>query len=374
MPCYSARASVWRSLRGLLAACVLGFCAGPAMAHKSSDAYLQFDVSAQQTRLRWDIAFRDLDAALDIDADGDGELRWDEIQAAMPRMRQYAEARLTIPGCALRTTATALEKRSDGAYLVLYLESGCSLPAASRWRYTLFAEVDPTHRGIAKITRAGQSPQLVVLDPTANRAEPSRWQFVAEGVRHILGGYDHVLFLICLLLPVVMRRGGATLVPVERWKQALLPVLAIVSAFTLAHSITLGLAASQLVSLPPSLIEPAIALTIMLAAFDNVWPIFRIPRAMVVFAFGLVHGFGFAGVLAELNLPRGQFGLALLEFNLGLELGQVLIVCVAIGVLFTLRNWPRYTNVVIRGGSLLIFLIATLWLIERITGGRLPPF
>lgn len=371
MACCRPGIGVWRSLRGVLAGCLLGLCSGQAMAHKSSDAYLRFDVSAEQTRLRWDIALRDLDAALDIDADADGKLRWGEIQAALPRLRRYAEERLIIPGCTLHTNATGLEQRSDGAYLVLYLAGGCGLPAASQLRYTLFAEIDPTHRGIARIERSGQAPQLVVLDPTAfadaGGAEPPRWQFVAEGVRHILGGYDHVLFLICLLLPAVMRRSGGALQPVGRWKEALSPVLAIVSAFTLAHSITLGLAASQLVSLPPSLIEPAIALTIMLAALDNVWPIFRIPRAVVVFVFGLVHGFGFAGVLSELNLPRTQFGLALLEFNVGLELGQVLIVCAAIGLLFSLRKWPRYTTVVMRGGSFLIFLIATLWLIERLT-------
>ena len=142
-------------------------------------------------------------------------------------------------------------------------------------------------------------------------------------------------------------------------------MLGIVTMFTVAHSITLALAALKLASLPPSFIEPAIAATIVLAAFDNVRPIFRGPRALVTFAFGLVHGFGFAGVLAELDLPASRFAWALLQFNLGLELGQVAIVALATGVLFLLRERRRYAAWVIRGGSLAAMAIGVAWFIER---------
>ena len=122
-----------------------------------------------------------------------------------------------------------------------------------------------------------------------------------EGVRHILTGYDHVLFLLCLLLPSVMRRtpraGGRSIA----LSQAVLPVFGMVSAFTVAHSITLGARGDRSVSLSSSFIEPAIAATIVLAALDNVWPLFPVRRARHVL-FGLIHGFGFAGVLSELQL------------------------------------------------------------------------
>ena len=341
--------------------------------------------------VRWDIALRDLDIAIDLDSDADGKLTWGEIRAGWPRIEAYALQRLTIEGCTLTTTGRGLERRNDGAYAVLYLTSPCTLPAQPRIAYSLFAEVDPTHRGIAKVQRpgsrrrpvgaragaagriarrglaaAGGDARTATADaPNAQRA-PSRWEFLGEGVRHILTGYDHVLFLLCLLLPSVMRRTPAGWRPVERLSQAVLPVVGIVSAFTVAHSITLGLAALKIISLTPAFIEPAIAVTIMLAALDNVLPIFPVRRVVVTFFFGLIHGFGFAAVLSELNLPRAAFAWALLQFNVGLEMGQLLIVAVATTVLFTLRDSGRgYARVVIGGGSIVAIVIGALWLIER---------
>jgi hypothetical protein len=302
-------------------------------------------------------------------------------------------AHLAIEGCELRPVERGLERRNDGTYAVLHLTSSCTLPASPRIVYTLFAEVDPTHRGIAKIQRPGRPLSLSVLDPShaatvaaasasaasgaasgEAAAAPRRWEFLGEGIGHILGGYDHVLFLLCLLLPAVMRRTVEGWQPVERLSQAILPVVGIVSAFTAAHSITLTLAALKLVSLPSSFIEPAIAVTIVLAALDNVWPIFPVRRIVVTFFFGLIHGFGFASVLAELNLPTADFAWALLQFNVGLELGQLMIVIVATAVLFNLRGWSRYGTLVIRGGSLVAMTIAGLWFIERTANVKILPF
>jgi hypothetical protein len=192
-------------------------------------------------------------------------------------------------------------------------------------------------------------------------------------MRHILTGYDHVLFLICLLLPSVMRRTAHGWQPVDRLAQALWPVARIVTAFTIAHSITLALAATGTVSLAPRFIEPAIAVTIILAAFDNIRQIFGGRRIFVTFAFGLIHGFGFAGVLAELNLPALQFAWALLQFNVGLELGQLLIVAIVTTPLFSMRRDVHYPRWFIRGGSLAAMTIGALWLVERTANVSLMP-
>lgn len=382
------RASMLRML--WLGAALLGAVV-PAHAHKSSDAYLQLDAGASGMTLRWDIALRDLDAALDLDADEDGKLTWAEVKAAWPRVQDYALARLQVEGCALRATDRALEQRNDGAYAVLLLASDCVLTQAPSIHYSLFREVDPTHRGIARVQRAGQPLVLAMLDPgqavasasaVAQTAAPSagehqaaesRWEFLREGVRHILTGYDHVLFLLCLLLPSVMRRTPEGWRPVDRLSQAVMPIVGIVTAFTLAHSITLALAALKIVSLPTWFIEPAIAVTIILAALDNVWPIFPVRRVVVTFVFGLIHGFGFAGVLAELNLPTSAFAWALLQFNVGLELGQLLIVVCVAALLFLLRERPSYRTWVIRGGSFAAILVGVLWLIERTANVSLMP-
>ena len=353
-----------------------------ASAHKSSDSYLQIEAAPGALKVRWDIALRDLDIALDLDSNDDGKLTWGEVKAAWPRIESYALPRMAIAGCALRKTGRGLERRNDGAYAVIYLESGCTLPSPPSISYSLFAEVDPTHRGLAKIQRPGQPVALLMLDPAtaadarsgnassgvANPAAPrfgSRWAFLTEGARHILTGYDHILFLICLLLPAVLRRTPEGWRPVERPSQAILPIVAVVSSFTVAHSITLGLAALKIVSLPSWFIDPAIAATIVLAAADNVWPIFPVRRIVVAFCFGLIHGFGFATVLSELNLPTADFALALLQFNVGLEIGQLVIVVVVTTVLFGLRDWPRYRAVVVRGGSFAAMLFAAIWFIER---------
>ncbi len=375
-------------MRRWLVCVVLLMLGGLAHAHKASDSYLQVDAGANGTTVRWDIALRDLDAALDIDANEDGQLTWGEVKNAWPRIEAYALPRLKVDECALRSTGQSLERRNDGAYAVLMLASDCVLKSAPVIAYSLFREVDPTHRGIAKVQLTGQPLALSILDPSqvasppgaASASEPEQiaptgaWGFLREGIRHILGGYDHVLFLLCLLLPSVLRRTPEGWRPVEKLSEAVWPVVGIVSAFTVAHSITLGLAALKLVSLPPSFIEPAIAVTIILAALDNVWPFFPVRRVVVTFFFGLIHGFGFAGVLGELNLPPGQFAWALLQFNVGLELGQLMIVVFVTALLFMLRDRKHYRAWVVRGGSYAAIFVATVWLIERTANVSLMPF
>ena len=386
----------------VLAGAALSLCAGLATAHKASDSYLQIAAEPGALDVRWDIALRDLDVAIDLDSDADGKLTWGEVRAAWPRIESYALQRLAIEGCALAPVGRALERRNDGAYAVLRLRSSCTLAPAARIRYGLFAEVDPTHRGLAKVQRPGEAVVLTVLEPSTGvragnlgaagaaasgaasptrdtdlgAAEPtrSRWEFLGEGVRHILTGYDHVLFLLCLLLPSVMRRAPGSWQPVQRLGEAVWPVAGIVTAFTVAHSITLGLAALKLVSLSPAFIEPAIAVTIVLAAIDNVWPVFPVRRVVVTFCFGLIHGFGFASVLAELNLPTADFAWALLQFNLGIEVGQLVIVALATSVLFALRRWPGYPRAVIGGGSAIAIAIGLAWLVERTANVSILPF
>jgi hypothetical protein len=394
----------WVVLRTVVGIALL-FGAGAAFAHKASDSYLQINALPGHVDVRWDIALRDLDVALDLDSDGDGRLTWGEVRSAWPRIESYALQRLAIEGCPLTPVGRALERRNDGAYAVLQLSSPCTLPSPPRIAYGLFADVDPTHRGIAKLQRDGGAVELSVLEPsialvaggaaaraassaTAAAAPPAagasaagfrsgavaRWEFFVEGIRHIVTGYDHVLFLISLLLPAAMRRTPAGRVPVDRLSAAVWPVAGIVTAFTVAHSITLGLAALKLVSLTPAFIEPAIAATIVLAALDNVLPIFPVRRIVVAFFFGLIHGFGFASVLAELELPRADFAWALLQFNLGIEAGQLVIVIVMTTLLFSIRRWSGYVRVVIGGGSAVAIAIGALWFLERTANVSILPF
>ena len=418
MPCFDM--SMTSIVRRLLWALAWLFClllAGPALAHKGSDAYLQLKLDGAASTLRVDLALRDLDAVLDIDADANGQLTWGEVRSAYPAIERYLASRVLVDGCQWQSVATALERRADGVYAALTWSGSCAVEVAlPTIRYSALREVDPTHRAIAKIERPGSEAVVQVLDPTkvlppaakaaasapsvasganGDAAGPASASgaasdpvagvtavaqphpsagFVREGMRHILGGYDHVLFLLALLLPAVMRRTKTGWQPVERLAQAIMPVAVIVTAFTVAHSVTLTLAGLKLVSLSSSFIEPAIAVTIVLAAVDNLVPIFRGRRAIVTFLFGLIHGFGFAGVLGELNLPTVQFAWALFQFNLGIELGQLLIVTIAVSALFSFRRQAWYSNAVIRGGSAVAIVIGTLWFIDRTANLAILPF
>jgi hypothetical protein len=143
-------------------------------------------------------------------------------------------------------------------------------------------------------------------------------------------------------------------------------VLWVVTAFTAAHSITLSLAALELIALPSRLVESAIALSVMLAAANNLYPVVAQRRWVVAFGFGLIHGFGFASVLTELGLPADALLLSLVGFNLGVEVGQLAIVAGFLPLAYALRHTAFYRRGVFVWGSLLTLLVATIWLVERV--------
>ena len=367
-------------------AMVLTSLAPAAHAHKPSDAYLFVTVGADAIELRWDIALRDLDVGFDLDADGNRELTWGEVRAHFDEIDRYALSRLTIDGgrCVPQLVDHALDRHSDGAYLVLNLRAACKAGDRLVLGYTLFSEMDPTHRGIARVGFGGDAPQLVVLDPAhgsqtvargsaGSDASPFAHGFFPAGVHHILIGYDHVLFLICLLLPAVLVRRGDRWVPVDLWSDAARRVLITVTAFTIAHTLTLALAGLRIVELSPRLIEPAIALTIIFTAIGNIRPNRFRESAAMPFVFGLVHGFGFADVLHELDLPLGQFVWALLRFNLGVEAGQLMIVAVALLPLYLLRRKPWYRARILIPVSSTAIVLAALWFAERVFDFKVLP-
>jgi hydrogenase/urease accessory protein HupE len=177
-------------------------------------------------------------------------------------------------------------------------------------------------------------------------------RFVPAGIHHILIGPDHLLFLIGLLL-----LGGT-----------LRQLTVVVSAFTVAHSITLSLAALNLVTPPARIIEPAIALSIVYVGFDNLLVRGgRDMRAWIAFAFGFIHGFGFANVLREMDLPRRALGWSLFSFNLGVEIGQLLVVLVVASAFAALRSRSEMAGRRLAwAGSLVVIAAGAFWFIQRV--------
>ena len=366
----------------------LALLAGAAQAHKPSDSYLTVTVQDGRLSGQWDIALRDLDLAVGLDADGDGRITWGEVRAQHAAIAAYATARLQVQAdgqpCSLTVGPQQVDEHTDGAYSVLPLQLACAVaaPKALSLRYTLLADLDPQHRGLLNLTVDGAS-RSAILGPQAplqsfSLARISRWQafvdFAKEGVWHIWIGFDHILFLLSLLLPAVGLWAGRRWQPVDRLGQAVVEVLKVVTAFTLAHSITLTLAVLGLVSLPSRVVESSIAASVVLAALNNVWPVFHGRRWMVAFAFGLLHGFGFASVLVDLGLPQGALAVALAGFNVGVELGQLAIVAAFLPLAYALRRSWFYRRAVLVGGSLLIAVLAGVWLAERALDLKLMPF
>ena len=186
------------------------------------------------------------------------------------------------------------------------------------------------------------------------------------GADHIFIGTDHILFVLVLLLPAVMLfslNNGWD--PVPSFGAALWRVLKIATAFTVAHSITLTLGGLGIVELPSKLVETIIAISIIAAAFHNLRPIFANREALIAFAFGIFHGFGFAGLLSDLGVGRGQRVLSLFGFNLGVEIGQAFIILLLFPALFMLRRTVYYPWL-LRIGSIALAGVAFIWAIERI--------
>ena len=370
-------------MRRWIALLIALLLASAAWAHKPSDSYLTLRAEAGKGDLtaRWDIALRDLDYVLQLDRDSNGELTWGEVRQRTEDITRFATRNLQLrtgdKACQWETAAPLqLDHHSDGTYAVLSLVARCpSLDAGLKLRYSLFFDVDPSHRGLVQwVAPGGVAAQALVfgtesaeqtLALQSSGAWPTLRQYLVDGVWHIWIGYDHILFLLSLLLPAVLVRRRGKWEGAPGLGGAVKEVLKVVTAFTLAHSITLTLAALQIISLPSRLVESAIALSVIFAALNNLRGTIESKRWVMAFAFGLIHGFGFASVLADLGLPQNALVLALVGFNGGVEVGQLAIVAVFLPVAFLLRKTIFYQRGVLQAGSLIVAAIATWWFIQR---------
>jgi hypothetical protein len=300
-----------------------------------------------------------------IDTDGDGVISAEELVAGHDAVARALRAGLLVtadadpcPGSLDR--AWVLEGEGGVVFQVRYT---CpKVPRRLTLAMPLLDALAAGHRHLARVFRAGQA-QTRMLDrthatwtlagagaPATSSAAGLAWSMLKLGVEHILTGADHLVFLLGLILV-----GGS-----------LRSLVGVVSAFTLAHSITLALAAFSIFAPSPRLVEPAIALSIAYVGVENLFVTDASKRWRITFPFGLIHGFGFAGALREIALPRAQVPIALVSFNLGVEIGQLAVLSLALPLVLAARNAPWFGDRGVRTLSIAIAIGGGVLFVARI--------
>ena len=371
-----------------LALVLIGVSAAKAIrAHYASITWSEITVHGDgSVDYRLQVPFKDLSEALELNShrpatvaevrDGKDKL----VAHFLPKIRISARDRGCRADSPRVDNVEAAELRAE-----LRFRATCAAPDAVQITYEIFFDRDPGHTGLYVAHYAGgvltgefsrQHPTLTIPTGPAQAAadrmavgRPSTLRrFMLLGAEHLFGGWDHLAFLAALLVASAPAARAAGTAPGSPKRLAIGPIVALVTAFTVAHSITLALAALGVVTLPSRLTECAIACSIVFVAVENLR--FRGHsryRPLLVFCFGLVHGLGFASALDPI-LPSGNKLVPLLAFNLGLELAQVILVVTLFPLLrYAAEKSPgQYQNHVLRWGSVAIAAAGIFWLGERL--------
>lgn len=350
---------------------------GQVLAHKASDSFLSFSQSDESTlSAQWDISLQDLERVIGLDQDNDGLVTWGELSSQSDAVFAYALPALQISSgapCTVAPGEVLVSEHAGDTYASLSFTAACNDGLAGlAVSYALLFDTDPGHRGFFRLSENGRVHSAVFAPADASWTlsgdegllAAGFFDFVREGIWHIWIGYDHIAFLLLLLLPAVLRRKGGQWIAESSMRSVAIDVTKIVTAFTLAHSITLSAAALNLVNLPGNAVEMAIAASVVFAGLHNIFPDRLGPRWILAFGFGLIHGFGFANVLSEL----GNGSLLLLEligFNLGVEIGQLAIALVFVPMIFLFRSTNTYRQALVPLSSLAIAVLAGFWFYQR---------
>ena len=348
-----------------------------ANAHQNSDSYLQLVRNADEITGLWKISIRDLQYHIGVDSNADGAVTWGEIRHQrsniIASLLPYLAIRRGNDLCKRRQVNTvSVEVLNSGMYLVVPINAHCESAGDISIEYGLFWERDPLHRGLLNYSSDRRSFKHIfapVSPVFKEQGATSSWlhalSFVREGIWHIWIGYDHILFLLALLAPAALRRHANGWMPIESFSALVKDIFVVVTAFTAAHSITLTIAAMRWLDLSVVFVETAIAVSVIIAGLNIIFPWMHRKRWWLGFGFGLIHGFGFAGVLIDLGLPHAGLVTALLSFNIGVELGQMAIVSVFLPVLYMLRTSPIYARYALPLTALLIIIVGAVWTVDR---------
>ncbi|MEE9372226.1 MAG: HupE/UreJ family protein [Saprospiraceae bacterium] len=374
-------------------------------AHAPDQSYVFLRVYESSITGRIEITTDDLNKALNLNLKRGKTI--EDFTPFIPQIQSYLLGKVSFASdtsdYTMHFTESDIMVQGDlGDYLLFNFELGnlSQVPDVINIKYNVLFDNDPKHNGLLVIEynwKAGVFDNEALVSLIFNPSNDSQQLKLTEGtifqgfkamikmgMHHIWIGIDHILFLLALVLPSVMRRDPSIVseqkakpypsffpfakamqqwLPVGPFRPAFIYVAVMVTGFTIAHTITLSLAALGLVNLPSRLVESVIAISIALAAFHNIRPLVK-KDWIIAFGFGLFHGFGFAGILRDIGLKGEFLGLSLFGFNIGVEIGQVAIICLIFPVLYLLRRLKLYPLFLIYS-SILLILISLYWFTER---------
>ncbi len=362
-----------------------------AAAHAQGEDYVW--VSFQETSIEgfFEIRFQDIEEKLGLALGGGADGGLSRVNATAGQVHAYIREHFSIGPVdgqpyALEFTTQDVTELPQGMFAQYHfrIDAGAPLPDLLRIQHGMFYEGDKLHRGLLLVeynakTDTEYPPEYTamvfspsngdqILDLTDIPGIMSPRDMIPQGVLHIWIGIDHILFLLALMLPTVLLLDQGRWKPVETFGGAFWNLLKIVTVFTVAHSLTLGLAALDLISVPSRLVESIIALSIILVALNNIFPRVQEGSLLIILGLGLFHGLGFATVMGHLPFRIVDLLKSVIGFNVGVELGQAAIVVVLFPILFALRKTKIYEPLVLRGVSGVLIVVAGWWFIQRAFG------
>ena len=376
----------------LLGLCLICFFLPSSLhAHAPDQSYLYLRIYKEAIGGRFEMTAKDMNTAMGLNLDK--RLSMETIQPHLKTIQAYLISRSsfkagneTFSVRFTEPTVLNLEETDDFARFHFDLDGVEVVPDGLDIGYNVVFDKNPIHRGLLIIEynwKAGIVDNEALMSNIYGPGDTQQFLSLKDasilkgfialirlGIWHIWIGLDHILFIIALILPAVVRRkkntltGASEWIPVDSFKSAFFYIIKIITFFTIAHSITLALASLNIIDLPSRIVEAIIALSIALAALHNITEIFKSKEWIIAFGFGLFHGFGFASVLGEKGLNGDYMILSLLGFNIGVELGQVLIICMVFPILFLIRKQKLYSGI-IKYGSVVLIFISLYWFIER---------
>lgn len=361
-------------------------------AHARRENYVWVNIETDHISGRFEIHKDDIRDKLGIDLDADGGQTIDRVKNTAPEVQAYLLENFSLSYNDAEQAIEFLEPslfNDKGSPFIQYHYRTEGVPQDDqvRLRNTIFLsddllKDDPLHRSLIVVEynkfrslEFGHESTALVFGPhlkesALNVADPPQiliWKdFFYQGLLHIWIGLDHMLFLFTLLLTAVLFRQSDSWQPVSRWRSVFFNILKIVTVFTISHSITLVLAVLGILSVPIGPVEAIIALSIVVVALNNIFVWFSAHTWLLIFVFGLVHGVGFASALGDLQFRNVQIEKILVMFNVGVEVGQIVVVLLVLPVLFLLRKHKFYRQYLMPGLSWAAAAMATFWLGTRL--------